>query len=57
MTLRDAVHESPRTPINWGAGLRGIGVAWILMSSGLWYHSTLPLVVAALLLRSLGLFL
>ena len=35
--------------MNWGAGIRGLGVAWVLASMSVWYDSPLPLVIAGLI--------
>lgn len=50
MTLSGGEQHPARAPVNWGAGLRGIAAAWMLASTGLWYHSTLPLLAAAVMI-------
>lgn len=35
--------------MNWGAGIRGLGGAWILASMSVWYDSALPLLAAGLI--------
>jgi len=48
LTVRE-LNSRPKASVNWGAGIRGLGVAWVLASMSVWYDSPLPLVIAGLI--------
>jgi hypothetical protein len=41
--------------VNWGAGLRALGCAWLLLSAGIWYGNT-PALAASASLTGFALF-